>query len=125
MKVLFVCVGNTCRSQMAEAIAKDIGLEAQSAGTHPGDNIAEKAIHVIEELGIKIENQFPKSIATIDPKAYDQIISMGCGVDCPNLPISDDWGLDDPVGNDLDFYRNTRDTIQSLLEELAQTQTDA
>jgi len=50
---------------------------------------------------------------------------MGCGVECPNLPISSDWGLDDPVGHDISFYRNTRDKIQLLLEKLSQTQTDA
>ena len=50
---------------------------------------------------------------------------MGCGVECPNLPISTDWELDDPVGNDIDFYRNTRDLIMQKLEKLSQTQTDA
>ena len=50
---------------------------------------------------------------------------MGCGVKCPNLPISVDWGLEDPVGNTIDVYRNTRDNIQLLLERLSQTQTDA
>ena len=125
MKLLFVCVGNTCRSQMAEALAKEMGFKAQSAGTHPGGEIAVNAVKVIKELGIEIDNQFPKSIDMIDTKGYDKIISMGCGVECPNLPISSDWGLDDPVGHDISFYRNTRDKIQSLLEKLSQTQTDA
>jgi len=125
MKLLFVCVGNTCRSQMAEALAKEMGFKAQSAGTHPGGEIAVNAVKVIKELGIEIDNQFPKSIDMIDTKGYDKIISMGCGVECPNLPITLDWGLDDPVGHDISFYRNTRDKIQSLLEKLSQTQTDA
>ena len=125
MKLLFVCVGNTCRSQMAEALAKEMGFDAQSAGTHPGEEIAVNAVNVIKELGIEIDNQFPKSIDMIDTKGYDKIISMGCGVECPNLPISSDWGLDDPAGHDISFYRNTRDKIQSLLEKLSQTQTDA
>ena len=125
MNLLFVCVGNTCRSQMAEALAKNMGFKAQSAGTNPGDKIAENAVKVINELGIEMKNQFPKSINTIESKGYDEIISMGCGVECPNLPISNDWGLDDPVGHDINFYRNTRDKIQSLLEKLSQTQTDA
>jgi arsenate reductase len=125
MKLLFVCVGNTCRSQMAEALAKEMGFKAQSAGTHPGGEIAVNAVKVIKELGIEIDNQFPKSLDMIDTKGYDKIISMGCGVECPNLPITLDWGLDDPVGHDISFYRNTRDKIQSLLEKLSQTQTDA
>ena len=125
MKLLFVCVGNTCRSQMAEALAKNMGFEVQSAGTHPGEKIAENAVKVINELGIEMKNQFPKSVDTIETKEYDNIISMGCGVECPDLRISYDWGLDDPVGKDINFYRNTRDKIQSLLEKLSQTQTDA
>ena len=125
MNLLFVCVGNTCRSQMAEALAKNLGFKAQSAGTNPGEKIAENAVKVINELGIEMKNQFPKSIDTIETKGYDVIISMGCGVECPNLPISYDWGLDDQVGHNINFYRNTRDKIQSLLEKLSQTQTDA
>ena len=125
MNLLFVCVGNTCRSQMAEALAKNMGFKAQSAGTNPGEKIAENAVKVINELGIEMKNQFPKSINIIESKGYDEIISMGCGVECPNLPISYDWGLDDPVGHDINFYRNTREKIQSLLEKLSQTRTDA
>ena len=125
MKLLFVCVGNTCRSQMAEALAKDMGFKVQSAGTHPGKNIAANAILVIEELGIEINNQYPKYIDHIHTESFDKIISMGCGVRCPNLVISEDWGLDDPIGKSLDFYRKTREKIQSLLQKLSQTQTDA
>jgi len=125
MKLLFVCVGNTCRSQMAEALAKDMGFEVQSAGTHPGKNIAANAILVIEELGIEINNQYPKSIDHIHTESFDKIISMGCGVRCPELVISEDWGLEDPIGKSLDFYRKTREKIQSLLQKLSQTQTDA
>ena len=125
MNILFVCVGNTCRSQMAEALARDMGFKSQSAGTRPGEEIAENAVKVINELGIEMKNQFPKSIDTIETKGYDKIISMGCGVECPNLPISYDWGLEDPVGHDINFYRKTRDKIQSLLKKLSQTRTDA
>tara|TARA_B110000003_G_scaffold123547_1_gene125926 strand:- start:16 stop:348 length:333 start_codon:yes stop_codon:yes gene_type:complete len=110
---------------MAESLARNMGFEAQSAGTHPGKKIANNALLVIEELGIDIKNQFPKSIDEINTESFDKIISMGCGVKCPNLPIFADWGLDDPVGNTIDVYRNTRDIIQLLLEKLSQTQTDA
>jgi arsenate reductase len=110
---------------MAEALARNIGLEAESAGTNPGKKIANNAIIVIKELGINMENQYPKSVDNIDSQLFDKIISMGCGVECPDLPIFADWGLDDPVGSTIDFYRNTRDKIQLLLEEFSQTQTDA
>ena len=125
MKLLFVCVGNTCRSQMAEALAKNMGFQAQSAGTHPGEKVAKNAKLVIKELGIEMDKQYSKSIDEIDTQSFDKIISMGCGVECPNLPIFADWNLDDPVGEQIEFYRNTREKIQLLLEELAQTQTDA
>lgn len=125
MKLLFVCVGNTCRSQIAEALAKNMGFQAQSAGTHPGEKIAPNALIAIKELGIEIENQYSKSITQINTESFDKIISMGCGVKCPNLPIWADWGLSDPVGKPIQDYRNTRDKIQILLENLYQTQTDA
>ena len=110
---------------MAESLAKDMGFEAQSAGTNPGQTIAKNAILVIEELGIEIKNQYPKSIDNINAESFNKIISMGCGVKCPNLVISEDWGLEDPFGKSIDFYRKTRKKIQSLLQQLSQTQTDA
>ena len=119
MKILFVCVGNTCRSQMAEALARSLGHVSESAGTQPGGKVAENAIYVVEELGISMEGQFPKSIDEIDESGFDAIISMGCGVECPNLPIDEDWGLDDPVGMPIEAYRETRDLIRSRLSDLS------
>ena len=110
---------------MAEALAKNMGFQVQSAGTHPGEEIAPNALIAIKELGIEIENQYPKSINQINTELFDKIISMGCGVKCPNLPIWVDWELSDPVGKPIQVYRNTRDKIQILLENLYQTQTDA
>ncbi|MAZ23373.1 MAG: low molecular weight phosphatase family protein [Euryarchaeota archaeon] len=104
---------------MAEALAKDLGHYSESAGTHPGERVAENAISVIEELGISMEGQFPKSIGDIDESRFDLIISMGCGVECPNLPIDEDWGLDDPVGGSIEAYRKTRDIIRSRLSDLS------
>ncbi|MBK64672.1 MAG: low molecular weight phosphatase family protein [Euryarchaeota archaeon] len=118
VKLLFVCVGNTCRSQMAEAIAKDLGHEASSAGTHPGKKIATNAIKVLSEIGLSVENQYPKSTDDIENHGFDKIISMGCGVDCPNLGISQDWNLEDPYGREIDFYRETRDKIFNYLSDL-------
>ncbi len=118
MRVLFVCVGNTCRSQMAEALARDLGHDSSSAGTHPGNAIAENAISVVEELGIEMKDQFPKSIDSIDTSDFDKIVSMGCGVECPNLPIDEDWGLSDPFGEAIESYRETRDAIRRMLSNL-------
>ena len=124
MKLLFVCVGNSCRSQMAEAIANEMGHYAKSAGTKPSNMVSNNARLVLDELGIKTSNLYPKSIDQINSNNFDIIISMGCGVECPNLPIDIDWGLDDPEGEGLSVFRETRDKIVHLISELP-NQTDA
>ena len=124
MKLLFICVGNSCRSQMAEAIANEMGHYAKSAGTKPSNIVSNNARLVLDELGIKTSNLYPKSIDQINSNNFDIIISMGCGVECPNLPIDIDWGLDDPEGEDLSVFRETRDKIVHLISELP-NQTDA
>ena len=102
---------------MAEAIAKNLGHYANSAGTHPGNKVASNAIEVLSELNIDINRQRPKSISEIDITGFDKIISMGCGVECPqNIDI--DWNLKDPYGQDLDFYRQTRDKISKYIHQL-------
>ena len=116
MRVLFVCVGNTCRSQMAQAVARHMGHEAESAGTHPGENIAPNAIKVTSDIGIDMGGQRPKSVDDIDATGFDQIISMGCGVECPALSMDEDWGLDDPVGRGEEFYRETLRAIIGRIE---------
>lgn len=125
MRLLFVCVGNTCRSQMAEALARHMGHEAASAGTHRGDTVASNSLAVLQEIGVSTEGLSPKSVDDVETEGWDMIISMGCGVHCPMLPIAEDWGLDDPVGGPIDVYRSTRDTIVNNLERLSAEQTDA
>ena len=115
MRLLFVCVGNTCRSQMAEAVAKHMGHEAQSAGTSPGSVVAQDAIKATGEAGIEMSDQYPKSIDDIVITGFDRIVSMGCGVECPTLPLDDDWGLEDPVGRGEAFYRKTLEEIKHRL----------
>ena len=115
MRLLFVCVGNTCRSQIAEAVAKHMGHEAQSAGTSPGSAVAQDAIRVTGEVGIEMSGQYPKSIDDIATTGFDRIVSMGCGVECPTLPVDDDWGLEDPVGRGEAFYRKTLEEIKQRL----------
>ena len=118
MKLLFVCIGNSCRSQIAEGIARSFGFSASSAGTHPAISINQKAIMVCEEIGIDISHQFPKSLDLFTPEDFDFIISMGCGVSCPSIRIDEDWELEDPVGKSEDFFRDIRDEIQRRLESL-------
>ena len=104
---------------MAEALARHYGHEAESAGTHPGSVVASNSLSVLKELGVSTEGLRPKSIDEIDTIGWDMIISMGCGVECPMLPIAEDWGLEDPVGLPIDVYRNTRDTIIENLKNLS------
>ncbi len=103
---------------MAEALARKLGHESYSAGTNPGKEIAKNAISVVRELGIGMDQQFPKSVDDIDTSNFDRIVSMGCGVECPTLPIDEDWGLDDPFGREIESYRETRDTISRMLSNL-------
>jgi protein-tyrosine-phosphatase len=103
---------------MAEAIARDMGHDAQSAGTDPGECVAGEAMDVLSEIGVGTSGLFPKSVDSIDSEGFDRIISMGCGVHCPLLPIDDDWGLEDPVGRGVSFYRETRGEILERVSKL-------
>lgn len=121
-KVAFVCVHNSCRSQMAEAIANHLGsevFEVYSAGTENYPEVKPLAVEVIEELGISMENNYPKLMSDI-PSDIDIVITMGCNVKCPYIPGSytEDWGLEDPSGKPIEEFRVTRDLIKSKVEEL-------
>ena len=120
MRVLFVCVGNTCRSQMAEGWARHLGLDAASAGTSAGagSSVAENAVAVMAEKGIDISYQQPSLVEDVDHTTFDKVFSMGCGVSCPNIHLDGDWELDDPVGKILDEYRKTRDAIEAHVRGL-------
>ena len=119
MKLLFVCVGNSCRSQMAEGLAKAMGFEAASAGTHPASAVAEHALALMQGKGISTEGMTPTSIDDVDPTAFDMVISMGCGVHCPAIKIDQDWALEDPVGQAYEVYEATAAEIQRRLNLLA------
>ncbi len=118
VKLLFVCVGNSCRSQMAEGIARSLGHEAASAGTHPSTLVSPNAVIVCAEIGIDISNQKPKSVDNFSADDWDAVISMGCGVSCPAMKIDEDWELDDPVGQSIEVFRETRDAIRDRIFRL-------
>lgn len=123
-KVAFVCVHNSCRSQMAEAFGKIIGLnvfESYSAGTEERDCINQDAVRIMKEIGVDMElGQRPKLISEIP--TVDIVITMGCNVNCPTLPCShrEDWGLEDPSGQSDEAFRFTRDTIKQKVEDLVE-----
>lgn len=118
MRLLFVCVGNSCRSQMAEGIAKSLGHDADSAGTHPANEVSPNAITVLNSRGIDTKSLYPKNIDIFNPLDYDLVISMGCGVSCPAIKIDQDWGLEDPVGQHLTVFENTAEEIQRRIMDL-------
>ena len=112
---------------MAEAIARDLGHTASSAGTHPPEDrvVAPNALIVLEEISIDTGGLHPKSVDLVDPEKFDKIISMGCGVSCPALPIDEDWGLEDPFGREIEAYRITRDEIRARVNAIIDIDTDA
>lgn len=121
-KVAFVCVGNSCRSQMAEGFAKHYGkdlIEVYSAGTDIAKEVNPLAIAVMKEVGIDISSHFPKTIFDI-PKEVDFLITMGCGVECPFIPckVKEDWGLPDPAGKPIEEFRKVRDEIEKKVLDL-------
>tara|TARA_B100001113_G_C21054278_1_gene598222 strand:- start:91 stop:408 length:318 start_codon:yes stop_codon:yes gene_type:complete len=103
---------------MAEGIAKNLGINASSAGTHPASSVNSNAIQVCNEIGIDIANQVPKSVNQFSAQDFDFVISMGCGVSCPTMEIHYDWELEDPIGQSKEVYRNTRDEIQRRINSL-------
>jgi arsenate reductase (thioredoxin) len=119
MRLLFVCVGNSCRSQMAEGLARSMGYNADSAGTDPNSaTIAPYAQEYLNSRGINTDGMVPKSVDGFSAENYDMIISMGCGVNCPTMKIDEDWGLDDPFGKKYDVYKTTGEEIERRLKLL-------
>ena len=118
----FICVHNSCRSQMAEGWAKKLGsdvLEVYSAGTEEYPEVKPLAVQVMDEAGVDMRDQRPKLLNEI-PEEVDILITMGCNVVCPFVPnsLSEDWGLDDPSGGPIEDYRETRDLIKKKVEDL-------
>ena len=127
-RVLFVCVENANRSQMAEAFARMEGgdaIDAHSAGSKPSGVINPKAIHFMDELGYDLRTHTSKSLDAIVGMDFDAVVTMGCGDSCPWVPTTrrEDWALPDPKRLDDDDYRVVRDDIharvRALLKSLA------
>lgn len=121
--VLFVCVHNAGRSQMAMAWLKYFAgdrIEVRSAGTEPKDQINPIAIAAMQEVGIDITAEKPKVLTDQSVKDSDYVITMGCGDKCPFFPGKTyrDWVLEDPAGKDLETVRKVRDQIRDLVEAL-------
>ena len=127
-RVLFVCVENANRSQMAEAFARMEGgdaIDAHSAGSKPSGVINPKAIHFMDELGYDLRTHTSKSLDAIAGMDFDAVVTMGCGDSCPWVPATrrENWALPDPKHLDDDGYRAVREDIlvrvRTLLKSLA------
>lgn len=133
-EVLFVCVQNSGRSQMAAALLRHIGgdrVHVRSAGSEPSGSILPAVIEVMEEQGLDLTDEFPKPLTDDVVRAADAVITMGCGDACPIYPGKRylDWELEDPAELDLDGVRRVRDDIRAhveqLLTEIIPTEADA
>ena len=123
-KVAFICVHNSCRSQMAEALSKLFAsnvFEAYSAGTELRDTINQDAVRIIKDLYDTNMNEKHKSKLLKDIPGADIVIKMGCNVVCPFLPAkhTEDWGLEDPTGKSDEEFIKTAKVIEEKVKDLA------
>ena len=127
VEVLFVCVHNAGRSQMAAGLLKlrsEGRIQVRSAGSAPAEEINPNAVVALKELGVDMGEAFPKPLTDEVVRAADVVVTMGCGDACPIYPGKryEDWELDDPAGQDLETVRRIRDEldrrVQKLISEL-------
>ena len=121
--VLFVCVHNAGRSQMAAAYLTRMAagrIDVRSAGSEPADQLNPAVVEAMREVGIDITAERPKLLTTDAVKTSDVVVTMGCGDTCPIFPGKryEDWQLDDPAGQGLDAVRTIRDDIENRLRAL-------
>ena len=121
-KTAFICVHNSCRSQIAEGWAKKLGndlFEAYSAGTEAYPEVKPLAVQVMQESGVDMSTHKPKLLTDI-PGKLDILITMGCNVVCPHIPNqhTEDWGITDPSGGSIEEFRKARDIIKEKIKEL-------
>jgi arsenate reductase (thioredoxin) len=122
-EVLFVCVHNAGRSQMAAALLDHHArgrVHVRSAGSEPADQVNPAGVEVMAELGLDVSREFPKKLLTEDVAGSDVVITMGCGDACPIFPGKryEDWALTDPAGKGPDEVRAIRDEIDQRVQKL-------
>ena len=122
-EVLFVCVHNAGRSQMAAGLVKlrsQGRIHVRSAGSAPGEEINQAAVAAMEELGVDMSEEFPKPLTDEVVRAADVVVTMGCGDACPIYPGKryEDWALDDPAGQGLETVRRIRDELDRRVRML-------
>jgi arsenate reductase (thioredoxin) len=121
-KILFLCIGNSCRSQMAEGFARKYGsdvMEVGSAGLAPAPIVQPLTKKVMEDKGIRIDDQFPKDLSSLPLSTYDVLINMS-GVKLPGrIPMEiRDWQVSDPIGQPEEVYVRVRDQIEMLVMQI-------
>ncbi len=122
--VLFVCIENSCRSQMAEAFAHLDAydqIDAYSAGSRPSGQVNSTAVKLMLELGYDLNKQHSKGLGEIPQIKFEYVVTMGCGDECPFIPAEhhEDWDLPDPKEMPLEQFRQIRDQIGERVNELA------
>lgn len=126
ISVLFVCIGNACRSQMAEAWLRHLAevqgrkdIDVFSAGSNPLGSIPAETIEVMNEVGIDLAEHWSKSIEDLPQKKFDYVISL-CGDRCPNVPATEhiDMPIPDPIGKPIEEFRKARDMLHERVKEL-------
>ncbi len=125
--VLFICIQNSCRSQMAEAIFNRLapgGIKAISAGSKPASKVDPLALAALKEIGIETDPLHPKLLTREMAQRADKIVTMGCPEACPAVgkPMQD-WGIEDPSSRGIGEYRKTREIIGRKVEELLEVLT--
>ena len=122
-EVLFVCVHNAGRSQMAAVLTSSLSggrVDVRSAGSDPADAINPVVVEAMAELGLNLSQEFPKPLSHDAVQGADVVITMGCGDACPIYPGKkyEDWEVDDPAGQDLATVRGIRDDVRARVERL-------
>ncbi len=123
--VLFLCIHNAGRSQMAAGLMEHLAgdrIEVRSAGSAPAESLNPMAVEAMREIGIDIAGRQPRILDPEDMRTIDVVVTMGCGDECPFFPDVryEDWQLDDPAGQDLETVRRIRDEIRAHVEQLVE-----
>ena len=121
--LLFVCIENSCRSQIAEGFARALGsglVVAHSAGSRPSGHVNARAVRFMAEKAVDLSPQRSKGLTELPPLHWDYVVTMGCGDECPFLPATHrlDWDLPDPKNLEDDAFRGVRDRIEALVRDL-------